>query len=72
MPNNNTFVRNDGDILSVLLGDLAKRFVTKVTGDVIDTVENYIDDKTDFMHLFFDDNTINTEPTGLLRMEKER
>ena len=72
MPNNNTFVRNDGDILSVLLGDLAKRFVTKVTGDVIDTVENYIDEKTDFMHLFFDDNTINTEPTGYIENGKRK
>ena len=66
MPNNNTFVRNDGDILSVLLGDLAKRFVTKVTGDVIDTVESYIDDKTDFKHLFFDDNTVNAEATAYI------
>ena len=37
MPNNNTFVRNDGSILSVLLGDLAKRFVTKVASDVVDS-----------------------------------
>ena len=66
MPNNNTFVRKDGDLLTVLLGDLAQRFVTKVAGDVIDTVESYIDDKTDFKHLFFDDNTINAEPTAYI------
>lgn len=66
MPNNNTFVRNDGDILSGLLGDLAKRFVTKVVTDVVDSVESYIDDKTDFNHLFFDDNTINAEPTAYI------
>lgn len=72
MPNNNTFVRNDGDILSVLLGDLAKRFVTKVAGDVIDTVEDYIDDKTDFKHLFFDDNTINAEPTAYIENGKRK
>ena len=72
MPNNNTFVRNEGDILSVLLGDLAKRFVTKVAGDVIDTVEDYIDDKTDFMHLFFDDNTINAEPTAYIENGKRK
>ena len=66
MPNNNTFVRNDGSILSVLLGDLAKRFVTKVAGDVVDSVESYIDDKTDFKHLFFDDNTINAEATAYI------
>ena len=72
MPNNNTFVRNDGSILSVLLGDLAKRFVTKVAGDVVDSVESYIDDKTDFKHLFFDDNTINTEPTGYIENGKRK
>ena len=72
MPNNNTFVRNDGDILSVLLGDLAKRFVTKVTGDVIDTVESYIDDKTDFKHLFFDDNTVNAEATAYIENGKRK
>ena len=72
MPNNNTFVRKDGDLLTVLLGDLAQRFVTKVAGDVIDTVESYIDDKTDFNHLFFDDNTINAEPTAYIENGKRK
>lgn len=72
MPNNNTFVRNENDILSVLLGDLAKRFVTKVAGDVVDSVESYIDDKTDFKHLFFDDNTINAEPTAYIENGKRK